>query len=102
MQPITDVQLTAMVVAMVAMVRAQFPKVDGKAYVFAVALLVAVGLSFLFGGQTIRETVVHGIVVALTATGGMQAVGYLGDKVRGQDAPVVTFTGPFKTPEDRS
>lgn len=76
MQTITDIQQIAVVVALVAMVRDQFPKIDGKAYVFGLAAAIATGLCVLIGGDSVRGMIQHALVVALSAAGGMQVVSY--------------------------
>lgn len=83
-----DVQMCAIVVALVALVRAQWPQIDGKAFVFGIAVVVGEALVWLNGGsvETWRATTIRGLIIALTAAGGMQALAYAGRKV-GQSIP---------------
>jgi hypothetical protein len=87
---ITEIQLTAIVVALVAAFRDQFPAINGKVYVFGVATLIGEALCFLVGGDSVRNIIQHGIVIAMTAAGGMQVVGYHADKVAAAAAIPVT------------
>lgn len=78
MQPnlISEAQLVLIVAALVAAVREQFPKIDGKAFVLGLAIVVSEALCFLIGGDTVRNIIQHGILIALTTAGGMHVVGY--------------------------
>jgi hypothetical protein len=81
---INDVQMVAMIVALVSLVRTQWPQINGKAYVFGLASVFGIGLAALLDqGAGWREIVTHGLVDALTAAGGMQAIAYGASKITG-------------------
>jgi hypothetical protein len=84
-----DVQMVAVVVALVALVRAQWPAIDGKAFVFAIAVVLGEAVVWLVGGSLAawRATTIHGLVIALTAAGGMQALSYAAGKIGGDKPP---------------
>jgi len=98
---ITEIQLTAIVVALVAAFRDQFPQINGKVYVFGIAVLIGEALCFLVGGDSVRNIIQHGIIIAMTAAGGMQVVGYHADKSAAASIPVTvetTLPPPSKVP----
>jgi hypothetical protein len=79
---LSDVQIVAMIVAVVAATRTQFPSIDGKLYVYIIAMLIGVGLCFLIQIESVwRLNIVHGLISGLTAAGGMQAFNYVGKKI---------------------
>ncbi len=78
----TELQLTAAVVLVVARLRAQFPKLDGAAYVLGLSTVLAITLELLvgWGDASVRVLVLKGIGVAVGASGGMQALAYHAEK----------------------
>jgi len=79
---VTELQLTAAVVLVVAHLRKQFPKLDGAATVLGLSALLAVGLELLvgWGDASVRVLVLKGLGVALGAAGGMTALAYHAEK----------------------
>lgn len=77
----TDLQLTAFVVLIVARLRAQFPKLDGVS-VLGASVAIAIVLEVLVGwaDATLRVLVLRGLGVAVGAAGGMQALAYHAEK----------------------
>lgn len=78
----TELQLTAAVVLVIARLRAQFPRLDGAASVLGVSAVLAVLLELLteWGDASLRVLVLRGLGVALGAAGGMQALAYHAQK----------------------
>jgi hypothetical protein len=75
-----DTQLTASVIALTALLRSRSPRIQGL-WVPLVALAFGALLSVLASPGSFREALVHGLVVALSAVGGMSAISYAGTKV---------------------
>ena len=75
-----DTQLTASVIALTAILRSRSPRISGL-WVPLVALAFGALLSVLASPGSAREALAHGLVVALSAVGGMSALGYAGSKV---------------------
>ena len=87
----TEVQLTAALVLIVARLRAQFPRLDGAAYVLGLSVVLGVGLELLvgWGDASVRMLVLKGIGIALGAAGGMQALAYHAQKSAAATGQVV-------------
>lgn len=96
--PAKYLALVPMVVALVAMLRNRFPKIDGHEVVIGVSALLSVGLCFLTGGDTPANLVKYGIEVALAAAGGMQALKYHATKSGEATATTLSFPPPAKVP----
>lgn len=78
----TDLQLTALVVLIIARLRAQFPKLDGAPSVLGLSVAIAILLELAVGWTeaTTRILVLRGLGVAAGAAGGMQALAYHAEK----------------------
>ena len=84
----SDAQLAVIVAGAVSAIRQFFPQVDGKAKVWAVALVVAVLLCLLIAlpsgatWQSVLLSIQRAIVVAAQAVAGASLVGYAAGKVQ--------------------
>lgn len=74
-----DAQLTASVIALTALLR-RARGLDGV-LVPLVAVAFGAALAVLASPEVWREALVRGLVVGLSAVGGMSALGYAGSKV---------------------
>jgi hypothetical protein len=94
-----DTQLTASVIALTAILRSRSPRISGL-WVPLVALAFGALLSVLASPGSAREALAHGLVVALSAVGGMSALGYAGSKVgEGLQAARLPLTIPLPPKE---
>ena len=75
-----DIQLTLIVIGLVALARRVVPKVDG-AHVAVVAVLFAAIASVIAAPCELRADLVRGVVTGLSAFGAMTAVRYAARKV---------------------
>ena len=96
--PTQYLELVPMVIAVVAMLRDRLPKVDGQEIVNLVAVAISIGLCFLVGGDTPAHLVKFGIMVALFASGGMQALKYHATKSGETTAARLSIPPPSKVP----
>lgn len=86
-----NVEMAAVVVALVAALRDKFPKIDGF-LVLLVSMATGVGLSYLAGGTDHRTIITRGILVAMAASGAMKALAYHAEKSQ----PIPTELEPAK------
>jgi hypothetical protein len=72
-------QKLAVIVCIVAALRKRIPAIDNE-YALLVAGLVGIGIEFLTGAASIRQTIVAGLLEGLTAAGGLHVAGYTAKK----------------------
>jgi hypothetical protein len=86
----TDAVLIPLVMGLVAMIRKEFPKVDGLKLVLPLTIILAELVSYAADASGgLRAVAVHGLWLGFGALGLASGAGYVASKVGGSAAPAV-------------